>query len=167
MKYTCYFDGACEPKNPGGNMGLGAVVLNDKKERVGMFSDFIPANPENSNNVAEYKAFGWLVAALSDRVEKTDTVEIFGDSKLVVNQMNGFWKIKQGRYVEYAQGYLPIFQRLKTQCKVYLKWIPREQNQLADDLSKAHLIANNVAIADRVKKPKKEFKPKSKKKFGK
>lgn len=28
----CYFDGACEPINPYGNMGIGAVILKDNDE---------------------------------------------------------------------------------------------------------------------------------------
>ncbi len=44
------FDGACEPFNPGGHMGIGWVI--DGKG----YSDYIPAAHGNTNNVAEYLA---------------------------------------------------------------------------------------------------------------
>ena len=42
--YKCYFDGACEPKNPGGKIGAGIYITDGEKE----FSTntFIPADPK-------------------------------------------------------------------------------------------------------------------------
>ena len=50
-----YFDGACEPINPYGNMGIGAILLKDN-ETIFSHSEFVPASKSNSNNVAEYMA---------------------------------------------------------------------------------------------------------------
>jgi ribonuclease HI len=61
-----------------------------------------------------------------------DKIEIFGDSMLVVNQMNGSWQIKQGAYREYALKAKPLLSELKRNNHVSITWIPREQNEKAD-----------------------------------
>jgi ribonuclease HI len=126
--YKCYFDGACEPKNPGGKIGAGIYITDGVNE----FADniFIEANPKNTNNIAEYMAF---IRVLELMKNKTDsTIEIFGDSMLVVNQMNGEWQIKNGAYKEYAFKAMPLLNNLRKKNGVVVKWIPREQNEKAD-----------------------------------
>lgn len=142
--YTCYFDGACEPKNPGGAMGIGAVILDKENNRISQLSHYVRAKPENSNNVAEYQGFGWLVTKLNEIIPEGSNVLIMGDSKLVVEQMNGNWNIKAGAYVQFAHKARPILEKLKEKCFVKVQWIPRENNSIADDLSKSPMIANNV-----------------------
>ncbi len=81
---VAFFDGCCEPKNPGGTAGYGAVVMEARSgealfERSGM----IPAAPTTSNNIAEYLAvlsiFDWLMAS---RWSPGTKVSVFGDSRL-------------------------------------------------------------------------------------
>jgi ribonuclease HI len=126
--YKCYFDGACEPKNPGGKIGAGIYITDGEKD----FSNnmFISAKPENTNNIAEYSAFLMILELMKN---KTDCkIEIFGDSMLVVNQMNGEWQIKYGAYREYAMKAKPLLEDLKKKNTVSILWIPREQNEKAD-----------------------------------
>src|SRR4029078_344055 len=64
-KLEVYFDGCCEPKNPGGHAGYGALIrVADSKQVLTDISGYIPAAPETSNNVGEYSAllsaFKWL-----------------------------------------------------------------------------------------------------------
>jgi ribonuclease HI len=136
----CFFDGACEPRNPGGNMGIGAIIFIDGKE-LSSYSQFIPANKENSNNVAEYLAFEWVLQELYKNDLEKSVVKIYGDSKLVVNQMKGYWKIKVGYYVEHA---IRCKQLLRQFDKVKITWVPRERNMYADKLSKGKMLDNNV-----------------------
>jgi ribonuclease HI len=126
--YKCYFDGACEPRNPGGKIGAGVYITDGQKE----FADnlFIPAKPENTNNIAEYSAFIKILELMKNK--SGDKIEIFGDSMLVVNQMNGSWQIKQGAYREYALKAKPLLSELKRNNQVTITWIPREQNEKAD-----------------------------------
>ncbi|MGA8027950.1 MAG: hypothetical protein WB992_12480, partial [Bryobacteraceae bacterium] len=49
------FDGACEPPNRGGHMGLGWVIDGQRH------SEYIPASPDNSSNVAEYLALAKIL----------------------------------------------------------------------------------------------------------
>ena len=135
MKITAYFDGCCEPKNPGGSMGFGAVIYIDGVEKFTL-SQQVNAHPNNTNNVAEYQAFGWLLKTISDLKTDNALIEIFGDSKLVVEQMNGNWRIKEGSYVKFAHRAKDIFQKLSKNNDVNLKWIPRGENAVADELSK-------------------------------
>lgn len=134
-KITAYFDGCCEPNNPGGNMGIGAVIYIDGVEKFTL-SKHVKAHPNNTNNVAEYQAFGWTVKTLLDLGVTDSDIEVFGDSKMVVEQMNGNWSIKEGSYVQFAERAKQIFTELSKKNEVSLKWIPREKNTIADGLSK-------------------------------
>lgn len=144
--YTCFIDGACEPKNPGGNMGIGAIILDADGNTVKTLSHFVKAKPENSNNVAEYQAFGWLVTELNRIMPPGATILIQGDSKLVIEQMNGKWRIKEGHYVQFAHRAKKILNELQAKCKVTIMWIPREENNIADELSETPMIQNNVTF---------------------
>lgn len=121
---NCYIDGSCGPKNPGGSMGIGFYYDGHKGSFV------IEACPTNTNNVAEYIALQTILVHLQD-IGVTDAV-IYSDSKLVVNQMNKKWRIGRGTYAFYAE----ICKRLLSESEHRIKWIPREENTLADELSK-------------------------------
>ena len=126
--YKCYFDGACEPTNPGGKIGAGIYITDGENE----FSKntFIPALPENTNNVAEYTAFMMVLECMKNKVDCK--IEIFGDSMLVVNQMNGTWRLKAGAYMKYALIASVALSELKSKNEISITWIPREQNEKAD-----------------------------------
>jgi ribonuclease H / adenosylcobalamin/alpha-ribazole phosphatase len=95
-----------------------------------------------TNNEAEYHALIDGLKAVSEW--KPDRLEVFLDSKLVVEQVNGRWKIKEAR-----------LQSLQTRAKELLagfpefeiKHVERERNKGADALA-------NMAIDEHVKKPK-------------
>lgn len=61
---------------------------------------------------------------------------VYGDSNLVIQQMFGNWQIKEGIYAPFAQ-------RAKILRKEFShmgwQWIPRRENAIADELSKALL----------------------------
>lgn len=141
----CYFDGCCEPWNPGGNMGVGATIRRAGKELF-VHSKFIPAKRSNSNNVAEYMAFEAILDELLTGKFKDQRVHVCGDSKLVIEQMRGIWQIKFGRYVTYAKRCVEKVQQVRTEQNIRLsfQWIPRGQNGYADELSKRELINNGI-----------------------
>jgi ribonuclease HI len=60
--------------------------------------------------------------------------------------MWGTWKMRKGEYIPIA---LQCQYMLKKFSKISGSWVPREQNQMADDLSKAALLKNNVKITQR------------------
>ncbi len=87
MKLTIYTDGASR-----GNPGPGAiafVILDSKGKLLKEHKHFIG---DCTNNIAEYSA---LIAALKRAVKLGDELTCFSDSKLMVSQMNGEFKIKK------------------------------------------------------------------------
>lgn len=128
-----YFDGLCQPINPGGISCYAFIVKSDGRI---VHSDYgVAAKPfseESTNNVAEYtalaKALQWLLANNFN----SQKVEVKSDSQLVVNQLTGDYKVK-------ARRILPLFKQvlfLRTKFQdIQIKWIPRDKNREADRLT--------------------------------
>ena len=127
-EYECYFDGACEPKNPGGKIGAGVYITDGKN--IYESNLFKEANVNNTNNIAEYMAFIKVLKLME--VKSDCRIEIYGDSMLVVNQMNNEWQIKHGAYRPFAIQAKELLSILKQRNEVIISWIPREQNEKAD-----------------------------------
>lgn len=132
MKIIAFIDGSCEPINPGGIMGVGVWMNVDGKQQA--FSEKHEERPDNTNNLAEYLALK-KVLDFCEKIEVSE-LEIFSDSMLLVKQMNGQWRIKHGSYKSVAlECYLVIHNFRIANAKISIKWIPREQNVMADSLS--------------------------------
>lgn len=126
MKVIVEADGGSRG-NPG-VAGSGSVVYDAAtKEVLGTVVQYVG---KASNNIAEYQA---LINGLRAARELAATeVYVFMDSKLVVEQMSGRWKIKH-----------PDMQRLAIQARelaagfdrVAYTWVPRAKNKKADELS--------------------------------
>lgn len=134
-KITLNFDGACEPFNPGGNMGFGYLI---KEDGFVLYSGngFEPQNPYNTNNVAEYRALCLGLKWLIDQGLKDEQVEVYGDSALVINQMSGLWRAKGGLYYK---DYLVAKDLVALFSNITFTWVRRDGNTEADTLSKSHL----------------------------
>ncbi|MEU9378702.1 bifunctional RNase H/acid phosphatase [Streptomyces sp. NPDC048255] len=113
--------------NPG-PAGYGAVVLDPATgETLAERAEYIGVA---TNNVAEYKG---LIAGLeAARALAPDAaVLVRMDSKLVVEQMSGRWKIKHPDMKPLAAEAARILPR----AQVTYEWIPRERNKHADRLA--------------------------------
>lgn len=142
-----YFDGACEPINPGGTASYGAIIFIDDQRIWECSKIYHPIKKgQTSNNLAEYSGLIAILDYLMEEAHFLSEIKIYGDSKIVIEQMKGTWKIKKGLYVPLA---LMAKKKLRFFKKLTLQWIPREQNSLADELSKAELIKMNVRIIER------------------
>src|ERR1700709_246284 len=76
------------PRGNPGPAGYGAVVFTE--DRATVLAESKQAIGHATNNVAEYRG---LIAGLEDAMKLDATeVEVFMDSKLVVEQMSGRWK---------------------------------------------------------------------------
>ena len=150
-KIKVYFDGCCEPKNPGGTASYGIVIFKDNKKILKVSKIFEPVKgkeKQTSNNVAEYSGFKRALEWLLSKSLNNEEILIFSDSKLVICQMFGDielggrkWKIRSGYYKPIAlqsREILNKFSNIKGQ------WIPREENSIADELSKAELIRKGI-----------------------
>lgn len=129
---SCNFDGSCEPMNPGGRMGIGAIVRRGETILL-EHSDTMSEHPNNTNNVAEYLALIKILDFLIESNYTENRISIKGDSMLVVNQMKGLWRMKQGAYLSFAKEAKAKFAKFKS---ISINWVPREENEIADRLSK-------------------------------
>ena len=135
MATEIFIDGLAEPTNPG-IATYGYVVYRDGVELGrGHGFDGDPA----SNNHAEYAG---LVAALrAVEAEPDREIVVKSDSRMLVNQMTGAWKVskkafrneEEGSYVE---KYLEAKEAAKRFPRLVFQWIPRELNSEADELSR-------------------------------
>lgn len=126
MKVVIEADGGSRG-NPG-PAGYGAVVLTADRSTV--LAESKGAIGRATNNVAEYRG---LIAGLDDAVKMGATeVSVLMDSKLVVEQMSGRWKVKHPDLVElHAQA-----QALASQFRrITYSWVPRSRNSHADRLA--------------------------------
>lgn len=88
-----------------------------------------------SNNVAEYSG---LIAGLEAAIgiDPTARIEVAMDSKLVIEQMSGRWKIKHEDMRRLAmQAQKLVKDVVESGGSVTFTWIPRERNKAADKLS--------------------------------
>lgn len=128
-----YVDGGARA-NPGpSGLGVAAyhVGIDGSKQCIFEKGVFL----ENcSNNFSEYLA---LIQGLSYAMEADyRIVELYSDSKLVVEQVNGRWKVKSVDLVELAQSAIVRVQKMRKEGRqITLTWIPREKNVHADSLA--------------------------------
>jgi ribonuclease HI len=97
----------------------GGEVLAERSETIG----------EATNNVAEYRA---LLLAVELAAELgADEVELIGDSKLIVEQVRGNWKIKQEHLRPLRAEAVSALEGLP---KWSIRHVRREENTRADEL---------------------------------
>ncbi|MFA7253418.1 MAG: ribonuclease HI family protein [Patescibacteria group bacterium] len=120
--------------NPG-PAAIGVVFTDDDGEEIYCCQKFIG---RGTNNEAEYQAIitalevllksKWFVENNSD----SHNVICRLDSKLVVEQINGNWKIKQDHIAVFIKTIRELIARMK--LRISFIHIPREQNKRADCL---------------------------------
>jgi ribonuclease HI len=127
-----YADGGSRG-NPGPS-AIGAVVLDASANPPVPLASVSECIGITTNNVAEYQA---LIAGLQKAAELgARRVSVRADSKLVIEQVAGRWKVKQAHLVPLhraARALLDGFEH------VDLAHVPREQNRDADALVNAAL----------------------------
>jgi ribonuclease HI len=134
-EYLAWFDGACEPVNPGGTATFGVVVRDGNGTVLHREHGYVGKGRAMSNNVAEYGGVLHILKYLSSR--PPGRVTIHGDSNLVINQLNGKWRIRKGLYLSTAIETKELLAYLRgLGWEVNFCWIPREQNEECDALSK-------------------------------
>lgn len=122
-KLIVYTDGASKG-NPG--PGFAMFVIGSIRKRVKL--------DHCTNNEAEYKA---VIYALDELIQNPalwqtrKAIEFKIDSKLVVEQLNGRFKVKNAKIREYISQINILLNQIPT--PVFFQYIPREQN-LADSL---------------------------------
>jgi ribonuclease HI len=127
---TVYFDGLCYPKNPCGVAAYGYLIYRDG-ELVHRGFRVVGEGKGMTNNVAEFE--GLMAAAMWLNDNGTDEkILIKGDSQLVIKQMKGDWQVNSAT----SKKYVPEIKRLLRGMIVTFQWVPREENEEADKLSR-------------------------------
>jgi probable phosphoglycerate mutase len=120
-----FCDGAARG-NPG-PAGIGAAIFSESGDLLAEVSEGIGIA---TNNVAEYMA---AIAGLERcRDLGADEVTVRADSKLIVEQLSGRWRVKQPTLIRLhgeARALMKAFRRVR------FEHVPRERNKVADKLA--------------------------------
>lgn len=133
--------------NPGGVATYGFVIYIEPRievsqgygvAAVGYRSDYA------TNNVAEY----WGAIKALNELKKLEAIQpiLRGDSKLVIKHLKGEWRVRSPKLK-------PLYLRAKElvdELKAMPEWVPREENEEADRLSR-------LALKEFINKNLKEF----------
>ena len=132
QKFFIHTDGGAR-----GNPGEGAIGAVIKTEKGQLLFEISLRIGKTTNNIAEYSGVVAALERLRDNVSKlqynNETIfQFFLDSKLVVNQLNGLYKVKEN----HLQDLLLKIRSLEQEVggKIYYSLIPREKNWEADRL---------------------------------
>ncbi|ETZ31141.1 bifunctional RNase H/acid phosphatase [Mycobacterium intracellulare] len=126
MKVVIEADGGSRG-NPG-PAGYGAVVWTE--DRATVLAENKQAIGRATNNVAEYRG---LIAGLDDALKLgASEAAVYLDSKLLVEQMSGRWKVKHPDLIELNAQARALAARFD---RISYSWIPRERNSHADRLA--------------------------------
>lgn len=137
--------------NPG-LAGYGAVVFAPDHETV--LGEACEAIGHATNNVAEYRG---LIAGLAEAARLGATeVSVSMDSKLVVEQMSGRWKVKHPDLITLYQQAVTAAMQFES---VSYRWIPRERNKHADRLANEAMDRASGIEPKAPKKPKETKEP--------
>jgi len=134
MKFIVHTDGGARG-NPG-PAAIGVVIEKIVDGRSSIVDKFGKTIGEATNNVAEYTAVKEALKAMKSLEPRTENekIEIFFylDSTLVVNQLNGLFKIKDPTLRSLVTDIRILEQQ--TGGQVSYSPIPRQQNRRADFL---------------------------------
>ena len=124
MKARIAFDGG--GRAPGPTIAAAVVELDDGTER-----ELTKRYRAGTHNTAEYHALSLgLEAAIALGVSR---VKVQGDSRLVVEQVNGRWKVKNAKLRELHSHACALLDRFE---EWELTHVPRAQNKRADELGR-------------------------------
>ena len=137
-----YFDGLCEPYNPGGHGTYGYYIEAESGCYAGR--GYLGRGPDITNNVAEYTS---LIKGLEKLLELNikDRVTVYGDSQLAIRQMNGDYAVNSPRIIPLYEEACDLSDEFHD---IAFEWLERERNLKADMQSRLayYLIDKDKAI---------------------
>lgn len=126
MRALAHIDGGVDTQ---GMTYIGVLLVNSDTNEV-LLEHAEPAGP-GTHNEAEYRAL--LYALRQAEALGVEELAVKADSQLVVNQVNGDWRIRKEHLVPYVEEARRLTSRFAT---FSLSWIPRKQNAAADRLTR-------------------------------
>lgn len=127
LQMIIYFDGGCNP-NPG-KMEICIVVLDQNKKTPHVIRNL----GRGTSNIAEWSAL--LFAATHAKELGLKKVTFVGDSKLVVNQAKGLWRINKQNFVELKK----MFENSVEGITWEIRHLPRDYNLAGIYLEKGRI----------------------------
>jgi len=130
MNLNIFTDGGARG-NPG-PAAAGWIIKNSNRERIAFGQKYLG---KATNNVAEYQAvlcaYEWLTAN-QNKLAGVSKINFYLDSRLVVSQLRGQFKIK-------AKHLMPLIAEIKRKERaisvpVFYHLVPRDRNKEADRL---------------------------------
>ena len=101
-KIDIFFDGSCfNEQDKNCPMGLGIAVFIDGEYEELLSRAILVAENESdgTSNIAEWLALCHAIEIAQDlRKSHPGKINVFGDSKLIVNQFNLIWKINEEKF---------------------------------------------------------------------
>jgi len=150
IKIDIYFDGACKNvKNSKTEpFGVGVAVFIDN-EYSSEFSKAIYES-EGTSNIAEWygciealKIAEELFLSLKSISEDENLIiTIYSDSELITKQFNKEYQVRDDRLFSLFLDALRVAKRVGPEGYHKIVWIPREKNEVADELSKRGIKQN-------------------------
>lgn len=142
--YILKFDGACRG-NPSNILGMGSIIYNPNNETKYTSSRKYELDV-GTNNIAEYLALIDGLRLAQHHNIKHLTVQ--GDSQLIINQINGTYKVNSPKLLQYYNIVKTISKTFNT---ITFTHIRREYNKEADKLANialdTPLISDNIIYA--------------------
>ncbi|XP_052487959.1 uncharacterized protein LOC128041702 [Gossypium raimondii] len=107
--------------------GIGAILISPNEDHYPVTSklDF-----DCTNNMAEYEACIMGIRAAIER--KIKTLEVYGDSALVIYQLKGGWEKRDLKLISYRKLVLELTEEFDD---IAFHYLPRDENQMADILA--------------------------------
>ena len=130
--FTLYFDGASR-SNPG-PASYGGVIYENGVERY-TYKKYIGTT---TNNVAEYKAL--LNGLLLAKEKGITRLAVYGDSKLVIEQITGNWKVKSRLLIPIHREICALLVNNPFE-QITFQHVYRKNNKRADELANEALDA--------------------------
>lgn len=122
MKLFIFTDGGARG-NPGPS-ATGVVIKDENYKTIASYGEYLGLQ---TNNYAEYSA---IISGLKKSLNLGATeIECYLDSKLVCEQLNGNWKVKEPGLQKLFVIAWNLIQKFK---KIKIRYIPREKNKEAD-----------------------------------
>ncbi len=125
MRFRAYIDGAAR-----GNPGPAGAGVYIEAEGDRPAEELYQALGETTNNVAEYRAL--LLALRRAQELGAQAVEIVSDSLLLVQQVNGVFKIKAPHLIPLVSD---AIRKAKSFRRFSIRHVSREKNRKADRLA--------------------------------
>lgn len=129
---TIWFDGSCYPKNPGGTARYGYEIRDSEDNLIHSQSGIVCKGHGASCNLAEWAGLTEALRHLYSQ-KNNQSVKIYGDSKLVICQLNRQWRCNNEQLKPYLNECLKILSDKEWDAE----WISRSKNTRADLLSRS------------------------------